>query len=365
MAENKYYVALGEEAVRGTKEITTVSFLPLLTIPKLKFEPKDEPQPGMRGAQSLMGNVAMRRMSRAWSGDMDLEMHSEGGTVKGGFGTVIKHFNGKVNSAQNGTTGQYYHMGYPVADPFATANLGTKALTLNENASEPPNLKNYPWIGARPKDLTFSQEPGQSLKLTPNFFGQYRDAPETAIATPVFPAANLRFDFSQCKLYTGAITRTGTAPDYTQFAFGSATQIKPDKLTIKLEGGKADNLRLEGLNYPNKTRFDNQVKASLEFTLDFEDPAAGFSSVDDLNAWFTSITDYINFCAVWDTGVQAGTGDNHMLIIDLPVMFRKGAQPDRDPNKDPMITLSFESLLDITTTQYPWGIMLKNTATTV
>jgi len=87
--------------------------------------------------------------------------------------------------------------------------------------------------------------------------------------------------------------------------------------------------------------------------------------VDDLNAWFTSITDYINFCAVWDTGVQAGTGDNHMLIIDLPVMFRKGAQPDRDPNKDPMITLSFESLLDITTTQYPWGIMLKNTATTV
>ncbi|HAS53456.1 MAG TPA: hypothetical protein DCS42_04615 [Nitrospiraceae bacterium] len=132
-----------------------------------------------------------------------------------------------------------------------------------------------------------------------------------------------------------------------------------------MEDGKSDALRLAGVNYADKTRMAGLVKATLEMTIDLEDPASGFSSVDDFNLWYSDITSYINFCAVWDTGVQAGTGDNHMLIIDLPVMARKGGEPDRSPDKDPMITLAYESLLDLTTTQYPFGIALKNTGATV
>lgn len=365
MATNKHYVAIGEETNRGTKQATTVSFLPLLSPAKPKFEPRDEPRKQARGEQSSLGATAMRRHQRAWSGSLDIEAYSEGGTVKGGIGTVVKHFCGKANSGQNGATGQYYHMSYPVADPFAAANLGAKALTLNQNMNEGDVMKNWPWVGGRCKGLSFVQEPGQPLKITPDFFGQFREAVTAEIGSPAFPAENLRFDWVHCRLYTGTITRTGTGPDYTQFAFGSATQIKPDKLTIKLENGQADKFRLAGVNYADKTRIEKAVRASVEFTVDWEDPASGFSSIDDFALWFSDITSYINFCAVWDTGVPAGSGDNHMLIIDLPVMYRKGGDQDFDPEKDPLVTLQYEALLDLTTTKYPFGIMLKNTAASV
>ena len=43
MAENKLYLALGEEASRGTKEASTVGFIPVLSpsIPKMEYDDKE------------------------------------------------------------------------------------------------------------------------------------------------------------------------------------------------------------------------------------------------------------------------------------------------------------------------------------
>lgn len=363
MAENKLYAALGEEANRGTAESTTVGFIPLSSpgVPSIEFD--DKPRKEFRGENSNLGDTQITRMGQKWSGSIDSPFFTEGGTVKGIIGTLIKHFFGKATSAQNGATGQYRHMLYPVSDPFAAANLGTKALTLNLNINEGATQKNWPYVGGRVKSLSFDQESGSSLKFSAELFGQKKNASATAIASPVFAAENLRCDFNNLAVYTGTITRTGTGPDFTQFAFGSATAIIPDKVSLKLENGMEDVLRLSGLDYPDKTRM-GQFKVTFEMTFDWADPASGFSSVNEWLAWATAAST-TNFFLHWNTGTQAGTGDNHGLLIDLPIMQRMGGSPDYNLEKDPMVTLKYTGLMDETTCKYMVGLMLKNTAASV
>jgi hypothetical protein len=363
MSDNKLYLAIGEEAVRGTKEATTVGFIPLDEQPKIKFEPKDENRKEFRGEDSLLGYTAVRRKSRAWSVPLSIPMYSEAGTTKGMMGTLLKHFAGKATSAQNAATGQYLHMMYGVPNPDDAANLGTKALTLNENKNVGAVMKNWPWVGGRVKSLEFNQEAGKQLIVKLDTFGQIRDAETAEIGTPVFPAENLRCDFNGFKLYTGTITRTGTPPNYTQFAFGSASQIKPDSFKAKISCAREDKLRLAGLDYADKTRM-GLFDLTAEFTIDWEDPAAGFSSADEVNAWIAAVRE-INLFGHWDTGTQAGTGDNHGLYLDMPRLVMDGDLPEYDLEKDPMVTLKYRGLFDATTCKYLFGLMLKNTATAV
>jgi len=361
MAKNQIYVAFGEEATRGTKEATTVGFIPALSpsIPTLEFD--DQKRAEYRGEDSNLGDINVTRYSTKWSGSLEFAMFTEAGTAKGMIGTLFKHFFGASTSAQNAATGQYYHMLYPQTDPFSSANLDTKALTLNLNINEGATMKNWPYVGGRVSSLTFDQEAGQPLKVTAEMFGQQRAATTAELGTVVMPAENLRCDYNNLTVYTGTITRTGTAPNYTTFAFGSATTIKPDKVTIKIEDGREDVLRLAGVQYPDKTRL-GKFKVSVSLTIDWEDPASGFSSADDFNAWITGAS-ATNFFFHWDSGTQAGTGDNHSLFIDVPIAQRMGGSPEYDLEKDPMITLEYEGLFDATTTNYILGLMLKNTAT--
>lgn len=361
--ENKFYVAIGEEATRGTAESTTVGFVPVLNgkLPSMEFDDKRRAE--FRGEDTVKGDTTFIRMSQKWSGSIESPFFTEAGTVKGIMGTLIKHFFGDVTTSQNAATGQYRHMFYPVNDPFATGALDTKALTVNANLNEGATVKNHAFRGGRVKSLAFNQEVGDHLKFTAELMGQSKVASGTAIASPVYATENLRCDYNNLTVYTGTITRTGTPPDYTTFAFGSATQIKPDKVSVKIENGMEGIMRLSGVDYPDKTRM-GKYKVTLELTLDWEDPASGFSSADDLNAWFASASS-TNFFLHWDTGTQAGTGDNHMLDIDLPLMQRMGGEPEYSLDKDPMITLKYEGSLDTATTTYLVGILLKNTATAV
>lgn len=363
MAENKVYLAVGEEATRGTAESSTVGFVPLMTATMPTNEPDDIKRKEFRGEDTVRGDVTVIRMSEKWSGSFEMPFFTEGGTVAGIVGTIFKHFFGDVTTAENASTGQFLHMMYPNTDPFLTAQLGTKALTMNMNLNEGVTVKNWPYIGGRVTALTFAQEAGQHLVVTADMIGQKRDASATAIASPTYAAENLRADYNNMTLYTGTITRTGTGPDFTDFSFGSATTIKPDSITVKIENGMEDVLRLGGLIYPDKTRM-GIYKVTIEFTLDWEDPASGFSSADDLNLWYGSSSS-TNFFIHWDTGTQAGTGDNHSLYLDIPIAQRVGGDPEYDLEKDPMITLNYEGLYDATTAKYILGLLLKNTATAV
>ncbi len=363
MTSKIHYTAIGEEATRGTAESSTVGFIPLSdpTVPKLEF--KEEKRAEWRGEQVALGNREKRRSGQSWSASFNTPLFTEAGTTAGMIGTILKHFFGKGTSAQNASTGQYYHMFYKVADMFNSSNLGTTALTVNTNMSKGETTLNHPFTGGRVTQIEFTQEIGAPLQFGFEMIGQKRDATGTAIASPAFAAENLRLDFNNLTMYTGTITRTGTGPDFTEFAFGSATQLNPDNVKLTLGNGVTDKTVHDGNDYPTKS-IDGEMSGTLEFTIDFEDPAAGFSSVDDFEAW-VSASSSTNFFLQWDTGTQAGTGDNHMMGIDLPICKRMGGDPTFTVEDEVTITLSYDLLFDASTTSYLAGLLLKNTAAAV
>lgn len=364
MAKNVHYLAIGEEANRGTAEKTTVGFIPITEPSVPNFEPDDQPKNEVVGEDSALGQTLVRRFSTKWNWDITTIFYTEAGAVAGMVGTNLKHFFGKVTSAQNATTGQYLHMMYPDVDPYSSANLDTKALTFNRNINESATVKNWPYTGTRVNTLGFEQSPGSPLLVPMGLFGQNRDASTTLIASPSFAPENLRCDYNNLIVYTGTITRVGTGPNFTDFTFGSATIIKPDKITLKLGSPATDKMRLSGVTYADKTRFQGLFNGTLEIIIDWEDPASGFSSVDEFNSWMAA-TGVTNFFLHWDTGTQAGSGDNHSLYLDLPICRRRGGSHDLNTENDPLITLTYDLEYDATTAKYLVGLLLKNTAAAV
>ena len=360
MAERKHHVEIGEESSRGTAETSTVGYIPV-TAPLLPApEFTDENDRSFRGEQTVLGNRFARRLAQKLGFTLETQLYTEAGTTAGIIGTLFKHFFGKATSAQNGSTGQYYHMFYPVPDPFATANLGDKALTVTSALSEETDYKSYIHLGNRVKAVSLDIEPGAMLKTSFEMLGQKLDTIADNAHTPVYPAENLLLKYSNCNVYTGTITRTGTAPDFSDFAFGSATLIKPDKVTIKLDNGMEDKLRVAGVDYPDKTNM-GLFTATIELAFNWQ--TSGFDSIAAFKSWLGGI-DTTNFFLHFDTGTQAGTGDNHSLYLDLPQVRRTSGAPAWDYEKDPTVTLSFEAEYN-STTQYMIGLLLKNTATSV
>jgi hypothetical protein len=250
---------------------------------------------------------------------------------------------------------------YPAGDPFAAANLDNDALTFSFNINEGTAMKNWPYVGGRITTLNFTQEAGEKMQWSFDVMGQYKDTTTAELGSEDFAAENLRCDFSNLSVYTGTVIRTGSAPDYTEFAFGSATQLNPTNISVSMENGMEDILRLSGVDYPDKTRM-GQFKVTVELTIDWE-TSAGFSSVDEFNSWIAA-SSTTNLALEWDTGTEAGTAFNHKLVLDLPRMERKGGLPEYDVESDPTITLTYEGMVDATTT-YQIGCFLQNTATTI
>lgn len=364
MAETKSFLAVGVEAARGTKESTTVGFVPLASFSLPAPDKMAKKREEFRGEDTARGFTTEIRMGEKWDGlTLEMPAFTEAGTTKGIIGSIIKHFFGYSSSSQNATTGQYRHMMYPVNDPFAAANLDNDALTFNMNAMHAATLKNHPYVGGRVKSLSFKQEVGQHLVISVGCMGQTLATPEAGIASPVFPAENLRLDYNNLTIRAGAtVTRTGTAPNYTAIT-SNGSQVKPDSLTLDLERGMTDKQLLNGTTTTGKSAV-GMLTGKLSMTIDFEDPASGFSSVDEFTAWLAA-TSSTNFLLTWDSGTQAGTGDNHSLIIDLPICNRLGGMPEIARDTDSNITLEYDLLYDGTTTLYACGLLLKNTASAV
>jgi hypothetical protein len=226
---------------------------------------------------------------------------------------------------------------------------------------EGATLKNYPVVGVRITKLKFEQKPGEDATLTVDWAGQILDAITAGLGSPVFPAENLRCDYGMFSLYTGAVTRTGTPPDYTNIIQNAATRIKPDSITLELDNGSKDKQVLDGNRFPTKTNV-GIVTGKLSFGIDWEDPASGFSSVDEFNGWLAAVSS-INALLTWDTGVTAGTGLTHAVVIDIPIANRLGGMPEIKQGDDPEIKFEYDFHYDATTTLYMAGILIRNTAT--
>ena len=364
MGEYKNFVAIGEETSRGTKQVSTVGFIPVRNFAPPKPDYMTRKRDEHRGESTQLGHTTEFRMGEKWEGlTLEIPFFTEAGGVAGMMGTLLKHFFGGATSTQNGTTGQYSHMFYPKVDPFGPSNLGNKALTFNMNTMFENTLKNLPYVGGRPRKISFKQEMGDDLIMTVEAMGQKLLTPEAGLSSPTYAAENLRCSYNHMTVrHGGTVTRTGTAPNFTAIT-SNGNQIKPDSISLEFERGMEDKLRGDGTNTPSKTVV-GRFTAKLSMVLDFEDPASGFSSADEFLAWLASSSS-ANILMTWDTGTQAGTGDNHSLIIDMPICNRQGGMPEPPLDGNPMITLEYDLHFDSATTQYALGILLKNTAATV
>ena len=363
MADTRAFLAIGVEAVRGTKEATTVGFVPLedFSLPKVDYMSKK--RQGFRGEETALGATTEERWGEKWEGPFNMRFYTEAGGGNGIMGSLFKHFFGTATSSQNAATGQYRHMFYAVNDPFGPgATLESKGLTFNENSTQSGTLKNFPFLGGRVKKITLKQELGASLIMSIETMGQKLDTVTAGIASPTFAAENLRCDYNNLDMRMGAtVTRTGTAPDYTALSSNGAV-VKPDSVTIEIERGMVDEQVLDGTTSPGKTSV-GELTGKLSMTIDYEDPASGFSSVDEFMAWIAGVSE-TNFFLAWNTGTQAGTGDNHMLIIDLPACNRLGGPPEIKRDGKSKITLEYDFHYSATT-KYAIGMLLKNTAAAV
>lgn len=359
------YVGIGEEAIQGTPEVSTVGFIPVLSYAGLGYQPEDMMRGDQfRGEDAPLGATSTRRLTQRWEQSLDIPFYTEGGTEAAVMAQILKHFFGGGTSVQNASTGQYAQMFYPRSNICASANLGTKALTLNPNFSHGDNVKNHPEVGARIKSISFKQERGQRLVMTVAFFGQYLSPITAELGSPAFAAENLACYFDHMNCYTGTITRVGSAPDYTDITFGSATSFDCDDVTVTFECDR--DLEIQngaGVNYPTLT-VGGAYKTTVEITKNFDSPASGFNPVTEFETWLTSVK-LKNFAFHWDTGTQAGTGDNHGLILDFPRLVMAPIDPEFDVEKDSKITLKFDDGEKGATTLYKGAVLLKNTVTAI
>jgi hypothetical protein len=363
MAEGKFYLAIGEEATRGTKEASTVGFVPILspTLPEMQFN--DVNRDEFRGDDTSKGATTKLRRGQAFTASVEMPMFIDAGSTTSMIGTMFKHQLGHVTSTQNASTGQFFHMFNVPADPYAPSggDIDTKALTLNYNRSREATEKNYPFVGARGSGFELVQEVGSPLMFNSNWMGQFLDTVTAEIGSATYADENLRIDFDNATIYTGTVTRTGSGPDYTDIGFGSGTVLKPDNVTITFDPARNDKNVLDGTNYPSLTSF-GRATGTLSYTIDLR--TSGFDSEAEYDA-FMAGTATTNFAVQWDTGTEAGTlGDNYMLIADMPKCVRTSAVPEWSLETNQLITMEYEFLLD-STTGYALGIGLKNESTTV
>jgi len=367
MAEGKFYLAVGEEATRGTAEKTTVGFIPIKTavVPEMTFN--DVNREEFRGDDTSKGATTKRRLGQAWTAEIDSPMFADAGTTDSMVGTKLKHQFGHVTSTQNASTGQYAHMFSVPSDPYASGggDIDAKALTFNINRSRDDTTKNYVYRGGRGSGCSFEQAIGEPLMFNSSWMGQTLETAGggTAIASPTYAAENLRFDFDNLTAYTGTITRAGTGPDFTDITFGSATPFSPDNVSISIDFARNDKNVLDGTNSPSLTSF-GRATGTLSFTIDLR--TAGFDSETEFDNFFsTPETTTNNFAFLWDSGTVAGTaGDNYSFIIDCPECVLTSAAPEYSLETNPLITLEYEFMYN-STTAYNVGAMLKNESATV
>ena len=366
MSEHKYkhYLAFGEQTDLDTAEKTTVGFMPVKSFVGIGAEFEDTEVVEFRGDESVLGVTNVIRYGQKWNLSPEMPFFVEsGGGEKNIPAMLFKHLAGHGVNAQNASTGQFNNTVSPVSNPRATGNLGTKALTLNSNLSHGDTVRNHPHVGGLVKSIKLTQAFQDELKITVEHPGAFVEANEAEVGSPTYPAENLRLKYNHLKAYSGGITPVGAAPDYTDFTLVSGNQFKPQSLDITLSCERDLVGEMCGKDYPTNIT-DGEHMVTIEFAIDYKNPASGFNSLDEFTAWLAGVDDTAEFCFHWDTGVVAGTGDNYSQFLYLPEMYRQKPDIDWDPKKTPIITLKYKGKYNATSKAL-WIALTKNTATAI
>jgi hypothetical protein len=356
------YLAFYKETTRGTAPGSpTYKFLPITAGLSPKFAPKDEPRKEFRGADTALGDSSAIRRESAWTDTV------EAGWYPGEeVGTMLAMTLGKAGSRTVVDTSARRGIIYPVAQPFGSgAPQGDSALALVPNTDEGGTTLSQVYGGGRPSSATISIKQPDDVKISFEFGGPggYIGAvDEAAVAGVAFPAAAVFLSSDvKCYIGTGAV-RTGTAPDFTDLAPGTMVQFSPDDLTLKLTPGMSDKAVINGVAGPSKTTRSGQFSAELDFTIDYDDPASGFSSADEFKKIFDGVTTNSLMIVIDNLELAGAATATYRAVIDLPLMLMVVESPERNnEGQTPQVKFSFKSLFD-TAIGYPVAIMTTDKA---
>lgn len=363
---SQQYLCICEETTRGTKPDTPDwLWLPVTGNLQPKFSPKDEPRKEFRGNDTALGDLTVRRVESQWTHTLECAWYP-GAAV----GLLLKHLLGKANtrSALPSTNEEAYKgIIYPVDMPYGTGYpLEDKAIGLFVHTDEAGTTKAQYYGGGRVTKCTVSVKGTDDVKLSFELTGAGEwvgAVDQTAEALGTMPT--VPFISCDALFYAGAgISRTGTKPNFTAIAAGSMGQMWPDDLTITITNGLADKLVINGIQGPSITTRTAQFMVEAAMTIDYADPASGFSSADEFKRLFSGVATQALLLKL-DNGViidQTGGTQTYQAFIDLPNMKLALEPPERNTEgKTPSIKLNYKSLYD-TTSNYPCGIFTYDLA---
>lgn len=358
----KQFVALIEETTRGTDPTGGRLFLPVMGSLLPTFSPTDEPRKEFRGADTALGDLTAVRRESQWTYTLECAWYP-GAEV----GLLFKHLLGKAGTRSVLETTAYKGILYPLSMPYGTgAELVDKAIAIEVNYDDGNGVtKSRYYGGGRVISCTITGEGTDDVKLSFELAGpgEYIAAESTETAGASFPTVS-PFSSSDLLLYIGTgMTRTGTAPDYTDIVPNTMTAFRPDSLNLTITGGLEDKVVMNGVKGPSFTSRTSQFLAEIDVPIDWDDPSSGFSSKDEYDKLFAGVaTNAIMIVA--DNGELAGdTSENYAATIDLPAMINQSETPEfSTEGQTPSVGLKFASL-NSATTEYPFAMITVDQAT--
>ncbi len=351
------YLALVEETTRGTDPGSGYLFLPITGALQPKFVATDEPRKEFRGADTALGDSSVVRKESQWTYTLECSWYPDSEAI----GLLLKHALGKAGTRSVLETDAYKGILYPLSKFYGTGEeLANKAIGIIPNTDEGGTTKSQYWGGGRIKSVNIKGEGTDDIKLVFEIqgAGEWIDAvDQTLIGSVSFPTA-APFVSSDLLCYIGSgITRTGTAPNFTDLDPNTMSAFRPDSIDITITNGINDKVVMNGIKGPSHTTREEQVKVECSFPIDYEDPSSGFSSADEYKTLFDG-TRTNSVLIVADNGELAGdTSENYAASIDLPNMIVNAETPERSTEgKTPSVAFSMTSLYS-DTTEYPIGII--------
>lgn len=360
MAEQ--YLAFVEETVRGTDPGSGYLFLPVMSTlqPTTNFD--DQPRKEFKGQDTALGDASVVRRSGQWT--MTIECAYYPGAE---VGLLLKHALGKSETRVVEDISAFKGILYPLAEPYGIGNeLAQKAIGIIANTDEGGTTKAQYFGGGRIKSANLKGEGTDDVKWIFEIQGAAEHigpVDQTATAGVTFPVA-APFSTNDCLLYIGAgITRTGTAPVFTDLAPNTMNPFQPDNFDITITNGLNDKNVFDGLLGPNKTFRESQVAVTVTTPIDYEDPASGFSSADQFKLTFDG-PQTSSILLVMDNGELAGAAaSNYETIVDLANLLVVPETPERSSEGlQPTVNFTFNSLYDATA-KYPVAIFTTDQAT--
>ena len=325
------YLGQCEETARGTLPGVPVwRFLPLIKGMNPKFSPKDEARKEFRGVDVAMGDATVRRKESQFT--VAPEAYLYAGVE---IGMNLKHLLGFAGVRSVLDVSAYKGILYPLTMPYGSGqNLADKAIGYSPNLDRDGATKSQYHGGVRYKSGTLTIPMGDDISIA--FEGQGAGdwigaVNQAEIGGASFPSDTLIYHGSMARFYIGAgASRTGTAPDFTDITPGTMSQFLPDDFSLKITNGLDDKLVGNGIKGPSKSYRTGQFDWEANFTVDFTDPAAGFSSIDEFEAMYSAPKTNSLMVVITNTILAGATTAYYQEVIDLPLGHITSDNPDPD-----------------------------------